>query len=241
MKLIVDIGNTAVKLAIFDDKKIIKNDRIDRFSIDLIEEFIGKEAIDKSIVCSVRRDFDLIPRLKDFLSFTTCHLFSHNTKVPIKSNYKTLETLGMDRLALLVGSSIDFSGKDVLILDAGTCLTVDYISAKGIHEGGRISPGLKMRYDALSHFTQKLPKLDYKINDCLIGDDTDSSIHTGVQQGFISEIDTIISQYRKENPEIIVIGTGGDYIFLQEALKSSIFADPFLLLRGLNEILDYNV
>ena len=83
MKLIVDIGNTAVKLAIFDDKKIIKSNRIDRFSIDLIEEFIAKEVVDNSIVCSVRRDSDFIPKLKDFLSFSAYHLFSHDTKIPV--------------------------------------------------------------------------------------------------------------------------------------------------------------
>ena len=156
------------------------------------------------------------------------------------AGYGTPETLGSDRIAVLIAATVKFPNQDVLIFDSGTCLTFDYITERSLYYGGRISPGLQMRFDALHQFTDKLPKLSISSETPTIGTDTDSSIISGVQSGIISEIETIITDYKKENPKINVIITGGDSIFLQRALKNSIFVDPFLALKGLNEILDYN-
>jgi type III pantothenate kinase len=106
--------------------------------------------------------------------------------------------------------------------------------------GGRISPGLSMRFQALNNFTDKLPLLSSSKGAKFIGNDTNSSIISGVQNGIISEVSNFISDYKKQNKEIIVVFTGGDCFFFEKELKISIFADPFLVLKGLNEILDFN-
>ena len=164
-----------------------------------------------------------------------------NRAESIKSLYSNIETLGKDRIAAMVGARIQFPEDDLLVFDAGTCLTVDYLDVQNIHHGGRIMPGIQMRYDSLNHFTSKLPQLYLESEQQeLIGTDTESAIHSGVQQGVIAEISSIIQNYKKENPDIIVILTGGDCFFLEEALKNTIFVDSFLVLKGLNTILEYN-
>ena len=165
---------------------------------------------------------------------------SKNTDIPINNMYKTPETLGKDRLAAVVGASCLYKKKNILIVDLGTCLTFDIINSEKQYIGGRISPGLKMRYLALSHYTDNLPSCDIKRTENKIGNDTFSSIHTGIQQGMIDELNSFIEDFIKENKHNIVVITGGDYIFFEKALKNTIFANPFLILEGLNEILDYN-
>ena len=126
------------------------------------------------------------------------------------------------------------------MLDFGSCLTADVINKEKEYIGGRISPGLTMRYNALYQFTDQLPLCKMTNTESFIGNDTTSSINSGVQQGMIAEVKEVIDTFRKENKDTVVILTGGDCFFFEKALKNSIFANPFLVMEGLNEILDYN-
>ncbi|MEE2953697.1 MAG: type III pantothenate kinase [Bacteroidota bacterium] len=238
MKLILDIGNTETKAAIFCKKELIGEIRLSKLNFSNIFSFVGDNKITSSILSSVKSNN--IQITNKILETYSPIIFTCKTPIPVNSLYTTPETLGLDRIAAVVGASTLFPKKDILVFDLGTCLTIDYIDRNKNYYGGRISPGIKMRYNALHHFTDQLPNLSYKRSEDVLGDNTHSAIHTGVQRGVMNEIMSTISYYRKENPEILVVVTGGDSFFLDSELKNSIFADPFLVLKGLNEILDYN-
>ena len=237
MKLIIDIGNTAVKTALFKDKQLITSAIFKDCTLQNILVFVGKQTISHTIISSVRPvDTDLE---KIIQSFDACVL-NENTHLPITIDYKTPKTLGKDRIAAVVGASFLFPKQNVLVLDSGTCLTIDFINKRKVYKGGRISPGIRMRYKALNQFTSNLPLCELSENSMLLGNDTNSSIISGVQQGILAEVKEIINIYKMENKDTIIAVTGGDCFFFEKELKSSIFANPFLVMEGLNEILDYN-
>jgi len=237
LKLIIDIGNTAVKTALFDGKQLITSAVFNDYTLQNILVFIGKCTISHTIISSVRLvDSDL----KQIIQYFDAHLLNESTHLPIKIDYKTPSTLGKDRIAAVVGASFLFPNQDILVLDAGTCLTIDFINKRKIYKGGRISLGIAMRYKALNQFTSNLPMCELSDSSMTMGYDTSSSIISGVQQGILAEVREIINVYKMENKDTIIIVTGGDCFFFESELKSSIFANPFLVMEGLNEILDYN-
>tara|TARA_B100001758_G_scaffold217594_1_gene204497 strand:+ start:705 stop:1421 length:717 start_codon:yes stop_codon:yes gene_type:complete len=237
LKLVIDIGNTNIKLALFDDKRAIKFSNIYNCNLKEIQAFVDKVVVKSSIISSVR---DLNSDILRIASYFNAIIFSYETPVPIINNYKSPDTLGNDRLAAVVGAAFLYPEKDILVFDAGTCLTIDFINFKNEYIGGRISPGIQMRFKALNTFTDKLPLIYKEKNSNIIGKDTNSSIISGVQMGILAEVELMISEYKLQNPDIICIVTGGDCFFFEKALKNSIFANPNLVLIGLNEILDYN-
>jgi type III pantothenate kinase len=168
-------------------------------------------------------------------------MLDHQTPLPLTNNYRTPETLGKDRLACAAGAAFLFPKKDVLVIDAGTCIKYEFVSHRGIYEGGAISPGLEMRFNALHTFTDKLPLLHPATEAPLIGNDTRDAILSGIMKGTLLEIRGFIKEYEILFPELQLIITGGDASFFDKQLKNSIFADPFLVLRGLNFILRHNV
>ena len=233
MKLIIDIGNTLVKYAIFSSDEIViiykKNDVL----ISFMQELIHKHNVNDVIISSVRD--------KVYANFGIKTLYlNHLTRLPITINYETPETLGNDRIANLVAASVLYPNKNILIIDAGTCITIDFIDQNKEYHGGRISPGIEMRYKSLHKFTSNLPKLTISNTALQIGKDTNSSIVSGVEKGVVAEIETIIDDFKNENEDLFVILTGGDTFFFENTLKNIIFADQNLVLQGLNEILKYN-
>ncbi|HQH18430.1 MAG TPA: type III pantothenate kinase [Bacteroidales bacterium] len=238
MKLIIDSGNTFVKTAIFDNKKLIYSQTTEQLSTDFLKNLFHLYKINAAIISSVKKvPLAAINFIKKHTHFIE---LSASTPIPINNVYKTPETLGKDRLAGVIGAYYLFPQKTVLVIDAGTCITYDLINKKGEYYGGSISPGLKMRFNALHTFTQKLPLVSLKNINTLIGTNTNESILTGVINGYIAEIDGIIEQYKNYTAELIVVLCGGDTHFLVNRLKNSIFANPEIVLIGLNEILDYN-
>ena len=189
------------------------------------------------LVCSVR---EVPPALHQVLgSFQTTFL-DHSTPVPIEINYDSPETLGLDRLALAVAACSQYSKKNTLIIDAGTCITYDVILDGKRYIGGGISPGIEMRYRALNHFTGKLPHISATNQEKVsLGKSTSSSIQFGVFRGAIAEIDGIIDRLVSEHQIDSVVLTGGNAKELANHLKNNIFADPYLLLKGLDTILKY--
>jgi len=237
LKLIIDIGNTLVKLALFNEDKMVATTNVSSLSIDNIEKFHKNELITRSIVSTVKNlDDNTIKIINKYRSL----VLTSSLQLPIDIKYTTPETLGNDRIAAVIAASVLYPDKDVAVIDCGTCLTMDIIYANKEYVGGRISPGLLMRYQSLFNFTEKLPDLSPCYTDDVIGNNTDLSIHTGVQRGMISEIDNFIDSFIEEKPNSFVILTGGDVNFFEKALKNTIFADPYLVMKGLNEILDYN-
>ncbi|MGB5270960.1 MAG: type III pantothenate kinase, partial [Eudoraea sp.] len=167
-------------------------------------------------------------------------LLSPNSKIPFKNSYATPQTLGMDRVALATAAFYFNPDANTLVIDAGTCITYDMINDYGEYLGGAISPGLRMRYKALHEHTSKLPLLEPKNYNDIIGNSTDASIHSGVLNGICREIDGVIGQYQSRFEDLTVILTGGDAQILSKRLKNTIFAHSNFLLKGLNYLLEYN-
>jgi type III pantothenate kinase len=240
MNLIVDVGNTLVKFAIYKDAKLIHKVDFELSEFKKQYEKLKKEfpKVKLAIISSVGRlSKKQIELVEDDLKIIQ---LSSKTKLPFKNCYKTPKTLGVDRIALVSASVHQYSDKNVLIIDAGTCITYDFVSNKNHYLGGAISPGIRLRYKSLNNLTANLPLLETNQPKSIIGDSTESSIHSGVVFGVIKEIDGIIDQYRENYSDLTVILTGGDAKFLSNQLKNSIFADSNFLLEGLNYILDYN-
>ncbi len=240
MNLIIDVGNTRIKIAVFSGRKLIHTEIFakDNFLnslVNIIETYKCKNAI-LAVVGSIKKD-----QIKKIETKIKLLKLSSLTKIPFKNNYETPKTLGVDRIALVAGAVSKFPNTNVLIIDAGTCITYDFIDAYNNYYGGSISPGLKMRYKALHDFTEKLPLLEPISGTITIGNTTENSIHVGIINGVINEIDSTIDQYRKKNKSLTVVLTGGDVNFLANKLKNSIFASPNILLEGLNSILTHNI
>jgi type III pantothenate kinase len=166
---------------------------------------------------------------------------SHELRLPFVNNYTTPKTLGVDRIALVSASVEQFSELNVLIIDAGTCITYDFVNTTNEYLGGAISPGIRLRYKTLHALTANLPLLETKSPDDILGNSTENAIHSGVVFGVLKEIDGVIDDYAKKYKHLTVILTGGDTKFLSNQLKNGIFANSNFLLEGLNFILDYNL
>lgn len=237
MKLIIDIGNTTSKIAVFDGKELVKNATFTGLDLSKVKLFSKNYKITSSILSSVK---EINAEISDIVEVYSAEVLSEKTPLPIINSYKTPLTLGKDRLAAVVGASVLYPGKDVLVFDAGTCLTIDFINSNNEYIGGRISPGIEMRYNALHTFTDKLPLIKSEKSTLVIGYDTKTSIISGIQQGILGEVKTIVSEYKSQNTDTVFVFTGGDSFYFEKDLKNSIFANPNLVLIGLNEILDYN-
>ena len=237
LKLTIDIGNTGVKLAVFDGKHIIETHEAKECTFCTVQDFIGHKEISAAIISSVK---DINSEIFSILDYYNGILLSERIPVPIRSHYKTPNTFGSDRLVAAVGAFFLYPKRDVIVFDAGTCLTVDFLSDKGEYLGGKISPGIEMRYRALHNFTDKLPLIQKEKKIPIFGNDTNSAITAGVQQGIIAEVKLTITEYRLQKPHVISLFTGGDCFFFEKELKSGIFANPNLVMVGLNEILDFN-
>ena len=240
MNLIVDVGNTYVKFAIYKNENLIYKISFELSKFEnqykvLKNDFPKlKSAIISSVGRLSKKQIELIGNDLKVLEL------SSKTKLPFNNLYKTPKTLGVDRMALVSASVNRFEYKNVLIIDAGTCITYDFITSKNDYLGGSISPGIRLRYIALNNLTANLPLLETNLPKTIIGDTTESSIHSGVVFGVIKEIDGIIDQYQEKYLDLTVILTGGDAKILSNQLKNSIFANSNFLLEGLNFILDYN-
>lgn len=240
MNLIIDIGNTVAKLAVFDGDELIEVLRGSNHSLDCMRILCNKYKIDRCIIASVITLSNTIKRQLAAVTFPVLEL-NYKTPVPVTNNYKTPETLGMDRLAAVVGANYIKPQRNLLVIDAGTALTFEFIDEKAQYWGGNISPGIYTRFKALSACCDKLPLIEKNGETPEFGFNTETAIRTGVIKGIEFEIAGYISQMQKKYPDLLVFLTGGDKFSFDTNLKSIIFADRFLVLKGLNRILNYNV
>lgn len=241
MNLVVDIGNSRTKLAIFLKKELVDSWTVDELKIGRLEE-IKKTFpdLDRAILSSVSTaDTQIVSYLKS--EFGHFMELNYLTPVPIKNHYKTPNTLGLDRLAAAIGACELFPGKDLLVIDAGTAITFDLIEKNGTFKGGNISPGLRSRFRALHEFTKNLPLIGETEEYPVIGQTTEEAIRAGVINGMVFEIDGTIGLFRKNRPGLQPLLTGGDALFFERRLKNAIFVKFEITLIGLNRILEYNV
>ena len=237
MNLVIDIGNTRIKAAVFDGKKLIACHIIKSFKKSSITALMNRYAIRAVIFSSVIKEKKILAASEILQVF----YLNHKTALPIVNDYATPATLGTDRLANACGAALLFKNKNCLTLDAGTCLKFDLITADAHYKGGAISPGLNMRYKALHDYTGRLPLVKQTDNVALTGNTTQTSIASGVQNGIIAEAEYLIAEYKKLYKGLKVVVTGGDMTFFADRLKTHIFAAPDLTLVGLNSILNYNL
>ncbi len=240
MNLVIDIGNTFIKVFVFEKRKISFTQKISSTNIlkifDLINDFQKPENIIVSSVIKLPDDFyRKINNIAKKIFF-----LDEKTNLPIVNKYKSKTSLGKDRIAAAVGANTIFPNTNVLVIDAGTAVTLDFVNENNEYHGGNISPGMQMRFKALNAFTNKLPLLDKSEQFFLTSNNTNDAIISGVQNGIIFEIDTYINEYKKKYVDLKVILTGGDSFFFEHKLKNRIFAKPFLTAVGLNRILEYN-
>lgn len=240
MNLIIDIGNTCVKLVCFNEGKVVEEQRTDKDDAVALQSFCSRYPFSRGICSSVSDISEEYSAALSSLPFSMMEFKNGITRVPIINKYNTPLTLGSDRLAAVVGANWLQPGRDVLVIDIGTCVTFDFINSIGEYLGGNISPGPTMRLKALNHFTARLPFVERRGDTPDFGTDTTTAIRSGVMNGIKYEIEGYIHSFLAKYPQLFVYLTGGVHLNLQFSENLSIFADDFIVPKGLNRILEYN-
>lgn len=241
VNLCIDWGNTHVKAAIFENDSIQKqfsfpgDVALERVSA-IIDLYNPSNAILSAVTKHTEELAHLVKaRIKSFVKL------DGYTRVPINNAYVSSETLGADRIAGVVGAYAQFPDKNNLVISLGTCITYNLMQKNKTFRGGAISPGLHMRFKAMHTFTDLLPEVSADGDLLLLGYDTETCMRSGAINGMAAEIDGMISTFAAQYPDFNAILTGGDAPHFATLIKSKIFADPDLVLKGLNLILNYNV
>lgn len=239
MNLVVDIGNTLLKLAVFDGGRLVAQQCVGELREETFAGLLGGARAARAVVASTRGE---APAIVEAVRRHTDYLleFTPATPVPIGNAYLTPATLGRDRLAAAVGAATLYPGRNALIVDFGTAVTLDFVSADGVFRGGCISPGMAMRFRALHEYTAALPLCDATDSAELLGRTTDEAVRLGVMNSLAFEIEGYIARMQGEIEDLCVIFTGGDTNFFAKRIKNTIFANCNLVFCGLNRILEYN-
>jgi type III pantothenate kinase len=240
MLLAIDVGNTQIKTAVFEQNTLVQKEIASYldWKNEVKNTLKNFPKIDTIVVASVGK-----LQKEDFLNLSKSvqlHFISKESKFPFQNLYNTPNTLGIDRMVLAAGAVLQFPNRNRLVIDAGTCITYDFIDSNDNYLGGAISPGIRLRYEALHNYTAKLPLLSKENPENIIGNSTNQSIHSGIINGVTMEIEGFINSNLDKNDNFIIILTGGDSVFLAERLKNTIFANPNFLLESLNQTFQYN-
>jgi type III pantothenate kinase len=239
--VVIDVGNTRMKVALFTDSKLDGVLSISNKSKKKLLDVIDESSANRAIMSNVSKLQDgLLNGLDERLEFI---LMTSKIKVPVKIDYKSIGTLGTDLLANAVFAAKFHPQKNVLVMDFGTCIKYDLVREDGTYLGGAIAPGLQMRFKSMSKMTKRLPLIESWRNSEKIwpGKTTKGSMVAGVMQGVEAEILHYIEEGNNRYDNLVVVATGGDFTYFEKAFKNIIFADPYLTLRGLHEILIYNM
>lgn len=233
MIICIDVGNTRTKVAVYENstlqqlvitnnEKLVKNisKQIQRIEncVDIILSSVGNLSTET---------IEALKKIGNLLVVT------HNTAVPFKNLYTTPTTLGIDRIVLAAGATLKYPKQSKLVIDAGTCITYDFINSANQYHGGAISPGIGLRYKSLNDYTANLPLEKISELHPFVGNSTSAAIHSGVLNGVIAEIEAFIEHFKHQDENLTVILTGGNAEFLVNRLKNSIFANPNFLLESL--------
>lgn len=235
MVMAIDIGNSRIKAAVFEQNELLTRES---FAVDDASEFFSRFVkefpVKEAVSASSGHEIDVLKDLG-----ITLKTVKRDWRFPFVNDYRTPETLGIDRMVLAAGAVLAFPNTARLVIDAGTCVTYDFVDGRGHYLGGAISPGLALRYRAMHQFTARLPQLEPEWPSHFIGTTTAESMHSGAAVGLALEIDGFINEYREVHPNFIIILTGGDSEFLAGRLKNRIFASPNFLLESLNKLHQY--
>lgn len=244
--LAIDIGNTRSKIAIFQQKELLKVKRVaTKYLEKSLEECLGEYESSRqfyigwtNVASNIAiEDFEIWQAQATRFSF---HHIKNSLDLPIQNAYKTPETLGIDRIVAVLGARTIFPKNPILVFDAGTALTYDFVTQDGIYMGGGISPGIHMRFKALHTFTAKLPLIEEIRETALIGRSTYESMCSGVLNGILAEVEGIFMRYKaKYGADLKLCITGGDGSFFENHLKSVNFADENLTLIGIHYIITH--
>jgi type III pantothenate kinase len=234
----IDIGNTGVKYGIFEEDALVSQGYFKEQ--EGLPQELQSQSFDHAILASVSGDLE---QIKAGLTVTgSTIVLSAQTALPVSNDYKTPETLGVDRIAGAVAAHYFFPGRNCLVIDAGTAITYDFTDAQGYYQGGGIAPGIRMKFKALHNFTGRLPLVqEIKADFPLIGKTTQESLESGVLAGTVAEVAGMIQAYRQKTDHLVVILCGGDAGFFESTIKHPIFVIPELVLIGLQRILRHNV
>lgn len=238
MNIIIDDGNSRTKVAVFEKEGDDLQPEVFE-SAEALKSALQKEAFEHVLVSSVKG------RAEEIHSWISSEgkklILTSSLSLPIKIGYETPETLGVDRIAAAVGAVGLFPNKNCLVIDAGTCITYDFVTSDSLYLGGAISPGLRMRFEAMHKLTARLPLAVPVESPKLVGTSTLESLQSGVVNGIAEEIKGIIARYRSQFPDLCVVMCGGDAGFFENIGKGSIFVAPDLVLHGLRGILIHHV
>jgi len=241
MILAVDVGNTRIKAAVFEGSTLLETFIFLKTELEKsIQNILNKYKNCSHLVVASVSDVEK----QAFINFEDSikiHFVSHKDAFPFVNCYETPQTLGIDRMVLAAGATLQFPDQNRLVIDAGTCVTYDFIDENNNYLGGAISPGLRLRYEALHNYTAKLPLLTLENPKHFTAKSTSESIHSGVVNGLVCEIDGFINQYKAQYSNFIIILTGGDTDFLAKRLKNTIFANSNFLLESLNQTFQYKI
>jgi len=240
MDLCVDIGNTRLKAHVFNQGALDASYFFEGADPETFRDWLlSHTPFDRAILSSVKNHEDgllkLLKKRSDF--FMELH---QDTPVPFSNYYRSKESLGKDRIALLAGADFLFPSRNVLIVDIGTAITYDLLHADGAYYGGNIAPGPVLRFKSLHQYTDKLPLKTPAGSWLMMGDTTDSAVESGVLQGIIFEMEGYIAALSALCERLVVVLTGGDSVYFDKKIKYPIFAYPDLLAGGLYRILDFN-
>jgi len=235
LNLIIDIGNTRTKYALYEGERFLSKNAVKTDPIKEIRALLTNRNVKKAIYLATGKVSDAFA---DFLKEELEAIeLTHKTKVPVKNSYGTPETLGRDRLAGVIGAQANFPDQNCLVIDAGTCITYDWLTAEGEYIGGNIAPGITMRLQAMHQLTAKLPLIEKGEIENPIGKSTETAMRNGAMWGAVEEVDGYIMWGRKHFKGLKVIFTGGDADFFVKHLKRKIFARPNIIFDGLNRVL----
>lgn len=239
MNLVIDIGNTRTKIGLYENNTLLDVHYYPAFDSSDLKYYLRKHPIKKCIISSVGESPESYALFLQNAGIKHTIIFDEQTPIPIINNYSTPQTLGKDRLAGVIGAYAEFASQDILVIDAGTCVTYDFLRKEGVYEGGAISPGIQMRLKAVNQFTKNLPLVESCESTVVTGKTTEESIVSGTLNSIVFEADGFIDYYKNLYPDLITIVTGGDVNYFDKTLKNNIFARPNIVLTGLNKILVY--
>jgi type III pantothenate kinase len=241
MILTIDVGNTRIKSAVFENNTLVE---VSVFSHENCKKSIKNilvkfDKITNLVVASVGKLQK--ETFKSFSNQVEIHFITHENNFPFQNKYLTPQTLGIDRMVLAAGAVLQFPKQNKLVIDAGTCVTYDFVDQNNNYLGGAISPGIRLRYESMHNYTAKLPLLTIEEPENIIGNSTQQAMHSGVINGLTYEIDGYINSLKDKNENFIIILTGGDSIFLAKRLKNTIFANSNFLLESLSNLYQYQI
>ncbi|NBW27332.1 MAG: type III pantothenate kinase [Flavobacteriaceae bacterium] len=248
MLVAVDVGNTRIKVAVFEGSTILEQFNFNSYKLQnelhfILNKYKKASELVVSSVGNISKDIFI-----EFENKVTIHFITSDFHFPFTNTYATPNTLGIDRMILASGAVLMFPNQNRLVIDSGTCITYDFIDQNDNYLGGAISPGIRLRFESLHNYTAKLPLLSLEsIKEQnldripIIGNSTFESVNSGVINGVINEIEGFISKYEAVYPKFIIILTGGDAEFLAKRLKNTIFANSNFLLESLNQTYQYKI